>query len=472
MMLLIRSVVLAELPRSVMAPEAVRKLASDVVVVGFPLLVSDLIRRAHPLHIHRFLGLKTGLGNLPAGLWDDHPWMVRSTAVIDLSSGPMVVEFPDLGERYFSLTIVDAACRPWASFGSSTGAAKSSRLVLGGFNLCSADTGDLPTFSCETDLHWAVGRIMANSEAEVPVVAGLATQLRLFPLGDATLGFDEAVGGNLELDGLNPVHTLSRMSSLEFLYRLEALATREFPAGHPAGATKLQAQAQALLQMGQDSQESTSQAIEQGLAEGMATIVATSRVAGARTGWQKMPSMGPHDNALTRAVLALQTTGAPIEQDRLTYTCGTDETGRKLTGNECYWLHFAPEWAQPSDAFWSIAIVSEVSGKEPGARPQWLGSSHGVVRNEDDSLDILIACEHPGGLALYNWLQAPLGAFELRFHLYRAKGGLTDPGWQMPPVERLGSNATRKLDLSAMPNMSPPAPGLPEALTPERKGLG
>lgn len=443
---------LAELPTSEMTPEVVRKLASDVVVAGFPLLVSDLIRRAHPLQTHRFLELKSGLNNLPTGLRDDHPWMVRSTAVIDLSSGPMVVEFPDLGERYFSLTIFDAACHPWASFGSNTGAAKSACIGRGGFDLRSTATKDMPTFSCETDLHWAVGRIMANTESELPIITGLATQLRLFPLGDTTPGSDEALIGNLELDGLNPVHTLSRMSSLEFLHRLEALASREFPVGNHAGATELQAQA--LLQMGQDSQESTSQAIDQGLAEGMVKIVAASSAAAARAGWRRTPAMKPHDNALTRAVLALQAVGVPVEQDRLTYTCGTDESGRKLTGNECYWLHFTPEGAPPDEAFWSIAIVSEVSDKESGVRPKWLGGNNGIVRNEDDSLDILIASEYPDGSALHNWLQAPPGAFELSFHLYRAHGGLIDPGWQLPPVERLGSNTTRRLGQSAVTNVA------------------
>jgi hypothetical protein len=438
---------LAELPTSVMTPKAVRKVASDVVVAGFPLLVSDMIRRAHPLQTHRFLELKSGQGNLPAGLRDDHPWMVRSTAVIDLSRGPMVVEFPDLGERYHSVTIIDAACRPWASFGSNTGVVKSASIGRGDPSLCSAATGDPPTFSSQTNLHWAVSRIMATCESELPTIAELAKQVRLFPLGSATPRFDEVLGGSLELDGPDPVHTLSRMVSPEILHRLEILAGRGVPAGHPASAAQLRAQVLLLLQAARLGQWSTSQAIERGLAEGLAAIVAASSAAAAMPGWRRMPAMGPRDSSLTRAVLALQVAGAPSEQDRLTYTCGTDETGRKLTGNEHYWIRFAPEGAPPGDAFWSIAILPEVSGKAPGARSRWLGGNNGVVRNEDGSLDILIAGEHPGRPAWYNWLQAPPGEFELHFHLYPTQGGLADPAWQMPPVERLGSGAARKLGL-------------------------
>ncbi len=71
-----------------------------------------------------------------------------------------------------------------------------------------------------------------------------------------------------------------------------------------------------------------------------------------------------------------------------------------------------------------------------------LGSLDQLSYNADESLDIYIQAENPGGERENNWLPAPKhGAFTLTARLYWPKRSVLKGRWQMPGVRKEDSSS-------------------------------
>ena len=67
-----------------LAPHEIRRIAADAFVFGFPLVLVDLVRRAHPVGANQILHLPDDAADVAPGLRDGDPRMVQSSAWIDL----------------------------------------------------------------------------------------------------------------------------------------------------------------------------------------------------------------------------------------------------------------------------------------------------------------------------------------------------------------------------------------------------
>src|SRR5690242_6771028 len=168
-------------------------LASDAYVDGFP-LVFNLGQ------IQRFS--EEGLGSLPPSPFNTFSHAralagpgetfvsvnndtVYSSGPLDLTAGPLRLDVPDAGGRYYVLQFVDAWTNNFAYVGRrATGtAAGSFWIVPPGW--AGELPGELPVIRAPTAVAMIVGRWAVDGEADLPAVHALQDALRLTALDGA-----------------------------------------------------------------------------------------------------------------------------------------------------------------------------------------------------------------------------------------------------------------------------------------------
>src|SRR5215472_17503313 len=132
-------------------------------------------------------------------------------------------------------------------------------------------------------------------------------------------------------------------------------------------------------------------------------------------GWSIATKCGqPGNGILLRAAFARTLPAVNVVEEAAYWTTTVDSTGRRLSGQRDYVLHFPAGHLPPNDAFWSLTMT-DVAGymvKNPIDRSS-VGSRSGLVPNADGSIDIAIQRTAPTAGHEANWLPAPAGNFKL-----------------------------------------------------------
>ena len=230
-----------------------RQLSADVFVMGFPLVLMDAVRRAHPIELNRILLLADNSPTLAPGLADEGVREVRTSAWIDVSERPMVMHLPHMHGRYFSVTLMDASGDPFASLGSHTGDAAGSDVAIVGPRWRGELSGPLKAVRSVTDVVWALSRITANSDADRPEAEALAARQALTPLHEAGEAARPSTAGRCG-SWIRPAHTCVQqvmdMTPEMFTHRLNLLVERSAQGLRGAYWPTLRARLRALNELG------------------------------------------------------------------------------------------------------------------------------------------------------------------------------------------------------------------------------
>jgi hypothetical protein len=152
-------------------------------------------------------------------------------------------------------------------------------------------------------------------------------------------------------------------------------------------------------------------------------------------GWSSIRKAGqPGRGLLVRAALQKALPVVNVFDEAAYWTTSVDATGKKLSGEHAYHLHFPPGRLPPNDAFWSLT-ATDTAGymvSSPDGRPS-VDDHSGLVTNEDGSVDILLQPQAPSGTA-QNWLLTPTGRFNLMLRAYLPGAAILDGSYQVPPV--------------------------------------
>jgi hypothetical protein len=116
------------------------------------------------------------------------------------------------------------------------------------------------------------------------------------------------------------------------------------------------------------------------------------------------------------------------------WTTTVDSTGRALSGQHKYVLHFPAGQFPPNKAFWSLTMTDVRNYMVPNPANRYsIGKGSGLVPNADGSTDIHIERTSPAGHES-NWLPAPSGAFKLWLRVYVPGAAILDGKYDVPPV--------------------------------------
>ena len=151
---------------------------------------------------------------------------VYSNAWLDLSEGPVLVETPDMGERYWTLGLLDAWTNPFAYVGRRTTGNRRQRTLVHGPGWRGSLPADVSNvIAAPGDDVWIIGRILVDdTPADLEAVRGLQAQIAARRLD----GSDPAMRVDTRLDGRSVAVPSSS------LYRSiidEALARNPVPEG-------------------------------------------------------------------------------------------------------------------------------------------------------------------------------------------------------------------------------------------------
>lgn len=431
------------------------ELAAEAFVYGLP-LVSTLARverlaeegigpvPAAPLngfgHAEEPAGPDGGVALIEADV-------LHSVAAVDVSGGPVELEVPESGGRYYVLQLLDAWANSFAYVGrrATGGAAGSFLLVERGYD---GPAQGATLIRCPTALVTIVGRWPCGGDDDRAAARRLREGLSLTPLGRAGAGL--------------PHPAMAVAGERRFFEQLR-VGMRAFP---PAARDLDHQRRFAALGLAEiaspfaDPTEELADALAAGLAAGSARLGrAQAAAAPGPHGWRpahhacdfnldffelgtrdepawKHPD--PHDRHLARALAARDRPWGCHGYEVAELSAEADGEGRPLEGAHRYDLRLP---APPADGHWSVTVYDADSSlaESPIGRHSVGALTPGLDRAADGSATISIQAGEPGEAgARANWLPAPAAHFRLVLRMYEPREEVLRGEFEPPPVRRVG----------------------------------
>lgn len=408
-------------------PFDLRRAAADGVVLGFPLLLVDAVRRTHPVGMNQVLALPSACSVIAPGLADDDDLMVRASAWIDLSEGPMLLSLPNLGGRYWAISLFDAWGRRIGRVDPRTHQ-RGLELMLAGPGWRGEAPKTAVARRAPTNLVWAVVRIAARSPDDLDAARSLAGKLSLGP-ADPPGARLRPLAGQVDPPLQSALDALTTLSPHRLFHHLARLLER-----YPAEELDLSGLATIGLVPGKafhlPDESALRDALTLGTSDGFARVIHDQDPADGAA-WRPARSGGV-DNSASALLAGL---GSAAPEDIQQWICDSDADGRPLIGSEPYVIRFAPGAAPPVDGFWTLGLASRAPSGALRAGARRLDSRDALAIDPDGALTVRID-HQPAGTP--NWLLAPPGRLRLLLKLYWPKAAALGGGWRPPAPQRIG----------------------------------
>jgi len=362
-----------------------------------------------------------------------------SSAWLDLSGGPLVIQLPASGERYFSLALMDFYSNNFAVRGTRADGGAGKRFWLAGPDWTGAAPDGTEVVRSPTRSVWALGRTYVRDQSDVPAALAVQLQLLVLPAPGTLLTADQ------------PSDRLSkpdRQSWPEYFAYAQQLLTENPPL--PADAEFLKvAPARLGIAPGASFDAGRFNAAEQAeIAAGAQRAferAKTLAVGTVRNGWiSAQPQLGNFGTDYQyRAAIALFGLGALPNAEALYFFGAGDGVPQRYDGRHRYVMEFPGDALPPVGAFWSLTLYeAEDDGQlffydNPQNRYA-IKSGDSTLRYEaDGGLKIYLGQDAPPAGYENNWLPAPAGPFAAAFRTYLPDARLLDGRYRLPPLQRL-----------------------------------
>ncbi|WP_290582013.1 DUF1254 domain-containing protein [Ketobacter sp.] len=394
-----------------------------------------------------------------------------SSAMLDLSGGPMLLDMPAVADRYVLMALLDAWSNNFAGVGTQNQGVGEGHYVIVGPGWQGEAMAGLPQhyerIDAPTDLVWIIGRTEVRDDGDIAEVNRIQAQYTLTRLSsvpepsvpessmpaDAQAALDEAAAPagseHCVPDGEKtpPIEVVQALSGREYFSRLSELMERYPPP--PEDDAMVEALARlgvgpkALTPMQALSSRQQRQ-IEAGRTLGLAALNLATRLLGLN-GWGPNPALVPlgdfGQRYFIRAVVAQVGFGANRGEFAVYQNAERDSRRRLLRGNAVYSMTFAADDPPPVAGFWSVTVYGEdgflrdnAVAHQLGIQRHALGSNSDLVADEQGNITLYFANMPPVGVPLNNWLPVPEGRFQATIRLYAPDAAILDHQWRTPPL--------------------------------------
>lgn len=416
-------------PIPLMTTAEIRQVTADSVVLGFPLVLTDMVRRMHPLGGNTIRLLPARAGLLAPGLNDDDPRTLATSAWLDVSQGAVMIDWPPDEARQLCVVLYDA----WGERILLPAPPRpSARIAVVGADWIGAHEGADHVWRLPGSTGWMITRAMPKTPAEQEAARDLLLGQSIetaWPARDVVA---------VETPPRSVVEAVLALDPPRFLHRLAVLLARN-PPPDPQISEKL---ARLGVALGSSDPEpsrdiATDDAIGLGFRDAASDIAdaALKRLSNTQ-GWRAQHAPPEDELALTRAAFAATSLGAPAREDVISYICDSDSEGRPLRGSVQYLLAFGADDAPPADDGWSLALHSPHNSRDLSAEPRSLDRDENVRTGPDGVVEILIQHAAPG-METANWLPTPSAEFTLLLRLYRPTKAVLEGFWSPPQLTPL-----------------------------------
>lgn len=439
------------------ATEAAQQAAMEGYLYFHPLVTMDLTRRqfTHPARGAQGAPANTFLHgrSLPrageAAPWSN-PDMLRSTAWLDLTHGPVVLSVPDTAGRLYTLTLLDMWTDVFATLGKRTsGTAKgNTAIVPPGWN------GVLPSGMARIDaptVHVWAKTLIQTSGADQAAVNAVQDGFVLTPLSQWNLPAQAPrPKADPSLDLKTPVSEQVDSMPTDAFFTYAAELLRKHPP-HATDQPVLTLLRRVGLAPGRPFDfDKLDHPAKQGMRRGVRA--ARERLAAAAghslrgtNGWlQETASIGVYGNAwLRRALVAQAQPGSGLPEDLTVLVLATDSDGALLDGAHHYALHIESRQLPDAGASWSLAAYDGQGMPVPNPVNRLaLGDRDPLRYNADGSLDLIFSHAPPPPEDQANWLPIPeAGPVGMLLRVYSPGPAVLDGVWTPPAVRRVDQDA-------------------------------
>jgi hypothetical protein len=435
----------------VLSAEDARNLAQEAWVFGLPLVFTDAVltvRANYPpgsarrapvnqfVHYRKHSDLATLSMNV---LTVDTLW---SAASINLAAEPLVLSVPDMGDRYWSMWLVDAWNNIPQSFGTRTQANEGGHFILVGPNWNGPIPTDLIQLRMPTALAILFARVWSSDESGSEVVHALQDQFKLVPLSKWRTNYSPPPAPREDVKTELPVQDqVLAMSPEMFFGRLNALLV-ENPPEPPDPATMGRIARLGIRPGGRFDFAALSPEAQRAVHEGMKAgqkEMQNVDIGEPVNRWRYALDMGRFGtNYPYRAYRTFLGVGGTSAEDGIDPFVNQDADGKPLDGANRYVLKFSKDELPPVNFMWSITLYDQEGFFVPNAVDRYSIQSSSLSFDADGSLSIFIQSDAPGQSQSLNWLPAPTkGGFALVMRLYGPKIAVLDGTWKPPALQRV-----------------------------------
>lgn len=356
-----------------------------------------------------------------------------SVAWLDLSQGPIRLEWPGMDDRYWVFQILDGWTDVVASPGTRTVGNEAGAMVLARPDDVEAGAPQTSVVEIDTDIAWIIGRV-ATSSAPADLARANSLQRQFILSAPASTFPQDHVAGEAR-----PHDTIAQITPTEYFRRLDGLLGHNPP--RPADTDAAWAVAR-VLEAIEKGEKAELDAITEGVTK--ARDFVDNEVRGrdnlGPNGWRGgNKGLGRYGtNYAFRARVARMGLGANLPEDAVYMSTEYDVEGALLNGANRYRIHFGPDELPPVHGFWSITLYGMDGFLTPSPNGKHaLGDRDNLIRGNDGGITIQLSASPPKEEDV-NWLPAPAGeGFNLTARFYYPKDDILSGKWQMPAVRRL-----------------------------------
>lgn len=347
-------------------------------------------------------------------------------AWVDLSRGPVLVDVPKMGTRYYTLAFMDLYAKPH-HLGTRTNGGEAKKYALVG-----PSGGDVPAgyerFDLPTDTAWMLGRILADGKADEKRVIAIAKTFRMHGPVASTVSSAEPMQPYASLDYFtllnSALHTLPRHGDEAAL--MDMFDRAGFGPNASFNPEKL-GSAQSLglgcaIRIGSDV------LAKQGFKP-------TSVV----NGWMRNNRMDKPGHDFVLRAETVRGGYVNAEEESIYPAAVMDNKGEMFDGSRTYQMRFEAGKLPPVGAFWSVTAYDLKTAKlvpNKIGRYQFGDRIKSAKRGKDGSLTIILSSAQPKE-GISNWLPTPAGRFHLVTRMYLPKPEALDGRYVLPPIERI-----------------------------------
>ncbi|MDQ3287563.1 MAG: DUF1254 domain-containing protein [Pseudomonadota bacterium] len=362
-----------------------------------------------------------------------------STAVLDLSAGPLMLDAPDFGRRWYGLQVLDPYMETLANLGTRTfGSRLPPIMIANRRHAAHVPSGTHAVFS-DSDFVYVIGRIAAGSDEDLAPAHALQDGLALTACGIR----ESSAVATSSCEPLRHPHS-GCPEELAFFEELGAVMKFVPPTPSEGNLAGLLGDVGLSVERGFDY-ASLPTPIRSGLAR---AVVFAQKILGNKifevgesiNGWRLVRDIGNYGhNYMVRALVSLHGIWANVPEESLYFMARTDSEGRLLHGEHCYEIRFPAGGLPPVDAFWSISHYDgEGCLTENPVGKYTVNSLYNRLRpNSDGSVTVFISttCPEPG--MEENWLPSHNGSSTLTLRCYNPSRELLAGDYALPPLLRV-----------------------------------
>lgn len=372
-----------------------------------------------------------------------------SSGLLDLRAEPVVIQVPQVTDRYYVLQFEDLFGTNVHYIGSrATGSQAGTYLAVGpGWDGQAGDEYD-GVLPFETDLVFVIGRTQLLGADDVPSLTKVMDGYKI-----QTLSVYSGQNSPLPQPVQWPVWNDEASRDERFIGYLNFLLSFCQPT-HPSEVDMMARFAKVGIGPGVPFNTDTLSddvrvAIQTGVRAARETMAAKTNTIGRKVnGWMSSDVFGTREwyggDYLLRAVAAMAGWGGNDAIEAFYPTAREDAAGDPFDGAHRYQITFTTP--PPAKAFWSVTMYDTsydgTAGylvENPINRYLINSTTEDLVFGDDGSLTITIQREQPqDAIEKANWLPAPEGPFYLALRIYWPEQAALEGVWTPPPVERVG----------------------------------